>query len=106
MLDVKSEYPLCMTAPLPIFNDRFTYKNIDIDDENVIYFQEKLDNCVFFRNQFFEERRLHEFKPHDHINFLGVLFCQLNAPKSTQASVFSCLPFPEHITHETRSCRS
>jgi hypothetical protein len=105
MLDVKSEYPLCMTAPLPLFNDHFTFKNIDIHDENVTYLQEKIDNCKFFRDQFFADRKLHEFKPHKYINFLGVFFCQLTVPKPTQASVFACLPFPEHLTHDTRSCR-
>jgi hypothetical protein len=104
MLDVKSEYPLAMTGPLPIVNDIFEYRILTSEDEH-IFIQEKIDNCLFFRNASFSQKQLHLFKPHEYINFLGVLLCRCEPPKSTQASIFSPLPFPEFISDGVRACR-
>ena len=105
MIDVKSEYPLTMTGPLPIFNDAYTFKLITSESE-LLYLQELIDNCRHFRDEAFRERTLHTFKPHEHIKCLFIVLCKVTPPKSTQASIFSPLPFAEQITQMgARACR-
>ena len=104
MIDVKSEYPLAMTGPLPVYNDKYMFKSA-LSFEDVEFLQEIIDDCTFFRNEAFEKRRLHLFRPHFYINFLAVLLCKVTPPPSTQASIFSCLPFPEFISTDSRSIR-
>jgi hypothetical protein len=105
MIDVKSEYPLTMTGPLPIFNDAYTFKLLH-DEADQLFLQEQIDNCKFFRDQAFSSRTLHLFKPHAYIKCLFIALCKVTPPKSTQASIFSPLPFAEQISQAgARACR-
>lgn len=104
MIDVKSEYPLCMTGPLPVYNKKYMFKtNLSFDD--LQFLQEKIDDCTFYRNEHFRDRTLHLFRPHKYINFLAVLLCNVTPPPVTQASTLCCLPFPEFLTTDARSIR-
>lgn len=104
MIDVKSEYPLVMTGPLPMLNKQYTYRFI-VEDVDIQFLQSKINSAMEARRDYFQDKSLHLFKPHRHINFLAILLCECIPPPVTQASLVCPLPYPELQSTGVRAIR-
>jgi len=106
MIDVKSEYPLAMTGPLPLINEKYTYI-FNLNEEWLNFLNNKIKSALEFREITMLEQNFHKrFKVFEFIDFIGVFMCIVKIPdKEEYASIFSPLPFPERLTKDTRSIR-
>jgi len=105
MIDVKSEYPLAMTGPLPLNSDEYSWQLLDCDDD-YRFIQFKIDECSKARYESYKDRKLHEFAPHKYIDFLAILHVRIEVPKDPRkCSVFSPIPFTDQISSGSKSSR-
>lgn len=92
--DVRSEYPLASTSPLPLLNDIYDYKK-NLSKSHILLLNKKITEATKIRNNLFSQRRLHYpneiGKIYEKIDFIGLFYCVVVPPSSENMSLISPL---------------
>jgi hypothetical protein len=103
--DIKSSYPLGMTAVMPIITEEIGYK-YDLTGEDYVLLQSKIDKAKLKWLEAYENHSLHDYHVFSYINFHANLLVDLFPPKNPRHTIgLSPVHFPELLCNNVRQLR-